>query len=97
MEVATELGSDDDFMIFGLALPGKSREPLPQIQSALTGLLIVEQSADVAPSADVVTAAAAWHASSNQALALWKTILDQDFAAINANLQAANLQPLAPK
>ncbi len=95
MEVAVEFGTDNDFVLFGLALPGKSHESLPHAQSALTGLLIVEQSADVAPSADVVTAANAWDASSKDSLARWKTVLERDFAALNSKLQKANLKPLA--
>jgi hypothetical protein len=95
MEVAVEFDANDDFMVFGLALPDKPRESLPRIQSALTGLLIVEQSADVAPASDVVTAANAWVASSNDALARWKTVLGPDFATLNSQLQKANLKPLA--
>jgi photosystem II stability/assembly factor-like uncharacterized protein len=95
MEVAVEFDTDNDFMFFGLALPGKSHESLPHAQSALTGLLIVEQSADVVPSADVVTAASAWEASSKDSLARWRTVLEQDFAALNSKLQKANLKPLA--
>jgi photosystem II stability/assembly factor-like uncharacterized protein len=94
MEVAVEPDSDDDFMLLGLALPGKSHESLPHAQSALTGLLIVEQSADGAPSADVVTAANAWEASSTDSLTRWKTVLEQDFAALNSQLQKADLMPL---
>jgi len=95
MEVAVEFDANDDFMVFGLALPDKPRESLPRIQSALTGLLIVEQSADVAPASDVVTAANAWVASSKDALTRWKTVLGPDFAALNSQLQKANLEPLA--
>jgi photosystem II stability/assembly factor-like uncharacterized protein len=95
MEVVAELDSDDDFMIFGVALPDSAHQPLPRAQSALTALLIVEQSADAAPSADVITAAKAWDISGQAALARWKTVLDQDFAAINSKLHKANLQPLA--
>jgi hypothetical protein len=58
-------------------------------------LLIVEQSADVAPSSDVITAANAWDAASKDSLERWKTVLDQDFAALNSKLQKANLKPLA--
>ena len=94
MEIAAEPDSDNDFMLFGLALPDKAREPLPRIQSALTGLLIIEQSADVAPSADAVTAANAWNTSNNEALARWKTVLAQDLAAVNSKLRGANLKPL---
>jgi hypothetical protein len=95
MEVAVEPDSDGDFMLFGLALPGKSHGSLPHAQSALTGLLIVEQSASGAPAADVVTAANAWEASSKDSLARWKTVLEQDFAALNSKLQKANIMPLA--
>jgi hypothetical protein len=95
MAVAVEFDADNDFMLFGLALPGKSHESLPHAQSALTGLLIVEQSADVAPSSDVITAANAWDAASKDSLERWKTVLDQDFAALNSKLQKANLKPLA--
>jgi hypothetical protein len=95
MEVAVEFDANDDFMVFGLALPDKPHESLPRIQSTLTGLLIVEQSADVAPASDVVTAANAWVASSNDALARWKTVLGPDFATLNSLLQKAKLKPLA--
>lgn len=94
IEVAADPGSDDDFMLFGLALPDKTDEPLPRVEFALTALLIVEQSADVAPSADLITAAKAWDTSSQAALARWKIVLDQDFAAVNSKLHEANLQPL---
>jgi photosystem II stability/assembly factor-like uncharacterized protein len=94
MEAAVEFDTDNDFMLFGLALPGKSHESIPHAQSALTGLLIVEQSADVAPSTDIVTAANAWDASSKDSLARWKTVLEQDLAALNSKLQKANLKPL---
>ncbi len=97
MEVPGELGSDDDFMLFGLALPNQAHEPLPRTQSALAGLLMVEQSADVAPSADLVTAATAWESSSRDSLARWKTVVDEDFAAVNSKLQKANLKPLLLK
>jgi photosystem II stability/assembly factor-like uncharacterized protein len=94
MQVAADPGSDDDFILFGFALPDKAGEPLPRVQFALTALLIVEQSADVDPSADVITAAKAWDASSQAALARWKTVLDQETAALNSRLQKTGLKPL---
>ena len=94
MEVAADPGSDDDFMLFGLALPDKTDEPLPRVGFALSALLIVEQSADVAPSADLITAAKAWDTSSQAALARWKSGLDQDLAALNSRLQKAGQKPL---
>jgi len=75
-------------LYFSVSLsPDKADEPLPRAQFAITALLIVEQSADVDPSADVITAAKAWDASSQAALARWKTVLDQDLAALNSRLQ----------
>jgi photosystem II stability/assembly factor-like uncharacterized protein len=94
MQLAADPGSDDDFILFGFALPDKADEPLPRVQFALTALLIVEQSADVDPSADVITAAKAWDASSQSALARWKTVLDQDLAALNSRSQKTGLKPL---
>jgi len=97
MEIAVEPDADGEFEIFGLALPGKEREPLPQAQSALTGLFIIEQSADTAPSADVSAAAAKWDAAAGDSLSRWKAVLSQDLAIVNSQLQKADLQPLAIK
>ena len=74
--------------------------PAPRVQSfgpvpALAVRVVPDtESADVAPSADVITAAKAWDASSKDSLARWKTVLEQDFAAVNSKLHKANLQPL---
>ncbi len=95
LEVAVEPDADDDIEVFGLALPGKDRIPMPRVAASLTGLLIIEQSADVAPSADVITAAEKWDAASNDSLSRWKNVLSQDLAAVNSQLQRANLKPLA--
>ena len=97
MEVAVEPDADDDFEIFGLALPGKEHEPLPRVQSALLGLLIIEQSADTAPTADLAASAEKWNAAGSDSLARWKNVLSQDLAAVNSQLQKANLKPLAVK
>ena len=97
MEVAVEPDADDDFEIFGLALPGKEHEPLPRVQSALLGLLIIEQSADTAPTADLAASAGKWSAASNDSLARWKNVLSQGLAAVNSQLQKAALKPLAVK
>jgi len=97
MEVAVEPDADSEFEIFGLALPDKVHEPLPRVQSALTGLLIIEQSADIAPTADLAATAEKWNAASNDSLARWKNVLSQDLAAVNSQLQRANLKPLAVK
>jgi hypothetical protein len=97
MEVAVEPDSDSEFEIFGLALPDKEHEPLPRVQSALTGLLIIEQRADIAPTADLAATAEKWNAASNDSLVRWKNVLSQDLASVNSQLQKANLKPLAVK
>ena len=96
-EVAVEPDGDGDFMIFGLALPNNDREPLARVQLALTGLLIIEQSADVGPASDVVESAGKWDAAGKNALALWKNLVEHDFAAVNLQLQKAHFKPLVVK
>jgi photosystem II stability/assembly factor-like uncharacterized protein len=93
-EVASEAGSDDEFTLFGLALPKKDHEPLPAAAAALTGLLLVLESADAAPAADVTTAAESWYAAGQEALTRWQKILAEDRVRANALLQKANLKPL---
>src|SRR5260370_23214860 len=39
IEVAKEPGSDDDFMLFGISMPSKEHEPLPEVAAALSLLL----------------------------------------------------------
>jgi len=90
-------GEDDYFMLFGLALPGKGQEPLPRVEFALTGLFVVAESADVAPTSDLRMAAEAWNATSENALARWKAVMEKDLLGMNAQLQKAQLKPLAVK
>jgi photosystem II stability/assembly factor-like uncharacterized protein len=85
------------FMLFGLSLPEAGHESFAHIEDALTGLYVVVQSADVAPSSDVTIAAQKWQATAQEVLAAWKNILEHDVAKTNAELQKANLQPLAIK
>jgi photosystem II stability/assembly factor-like uncharacterized protein len=94
-EVASEPGSDDDFMLFGLALPKKEHEPLPKVAAALTGLLIVLESTDGAPSSDVATAAASWDTASKESLARWRKVVAEERPHVNSLLQKANLRPVA--
>jgi len=96
-EVAVEPDSDADFMLFGLALPGKEHAPLPRVAAALTGLLIVVESADVAPTSDSMTAAEAWGAASKDTLERWKIVAEQVRVGVNPLLQKANLKPLVIK
>jgi len=54
----------------------------------------VAESADVAPTADVTTAAGVWETASKDALARWKKVMEQDRAEVNAKLEQSNLKPL---
>jgi len=93
-EVASEPGLDDDFMLFGMALPKEDHEALPGVAAALTRLLLVLESADGAPTADVATSAAKWDAAGEESLAHWKQLLATDRMRVNTLLQKSNLKPL---
>ncbi|HEX4546532.1 MAG TPA: hypothetical protein VH110_09230 [Candidatus Acidoferrum sp.] len=94
IEAAVEPDSGSDFMLFGLAVPGKEHAPLPKVGAALRGLLMIVESADAAPTADAATASLSWDAAGEQALARWGTLQKEDLANINALLQKAKLKPL---
>jgi photosystem II stability/assembly factor-like uncharacterized protein len=85
------------FMLFGMALPDTNHESLTQVNSALEGLYIVAQNADVAPTSDVSTAAQNWQAAAQVALTNWNNILSNDLPKINSQIQKANLSPLMVK
>jgi len=90
-------GGDDYFMLFGLALPGSAREPLPRVELALTSLLVVAESADVAPTSDLREAAEAWDTASKDALARWKSVVEKDLVGVNSKLEKAKLKLLVLK
>ena len=90
-------GGDDYFMLFGLALPGSAREPLPRVELALTSLLVVAESADVAPTSDLREAAEAWDTASKDALARWKSVVEKDLVGVNSKLEKAKLTLLVLK
>ena len=90
-------GGDDYFMLFGLALPGSAREPLPRVELALTSLLVVAESADVAPTSDLRKAAEAWDTASEDALARWKSVVEKDLVGVNSKLEKAKLKLLVLK
>jgi hypothetical protein len=90
-------GGDDYFMLFGLALPAGAREPLPRVELAMTGLLVVAESADVAPTSDLRKAAEAWDAASKDALARWKSVVEKDLVGVNSKLEKAKLKLLVVK
>jgi len=94
VEVAVEPDSDADFMLFGLAAPSKEHEPLPKVAAALTGLLIIVDSADMGPAADAVIASERWEEAAQETLARWAAFQKDDLAAVNALLEKAKLKPL---
>ncbi|MGB2625992.1 MAG: hypothetical protein WAK20_04345 [Candidatus Acidiferrum sp.] len=94
VETAVEPDDDNDFMLFGLALPQKDREPLPDVRAALAKLLLILESADRAPGSDITAASGKWLAAGQDALRIWKNGLDRNLAATNAVLGRANLKPL---
>jgi hypothetical protein len=93
VEGTVEPDSDGEFMLFGLALPAKEPEPLPRVVAALTGLLVIVESADVAPTADATTASEKWMESGRERLARWGAV-KEDVASVNTLLQKAKLKPL---
>ena len=94
IEVAVEPDGDDDFMIFGLALPKKEKESLPDVQAALAKLLAILESVDSAPTSDLKTASVKWAATGTETMERWKNVLDQELKATNTRLAGANLKPL---
>jgi photosystem II stability/assembly factor-like uncharacterized protein len=96
LEAAVEPDSDAEFMLFGLGMPSKEHEPLPQISAALRRLLIIVESADVAPTADATAASEKWVAAAEESLARWSAIKTEDLAGVNALLQGGKLKPLSP-
>ena len=94
VEAAVEPDSDADFMLFGLAAPSKEHEPLPKVAAALTGLLIIVDSADMGPAADAVIASERWEEAAQETLARWAAFQKDDLAAVNALLEKAKLKPL---
>ena len=91
---AAGAAAEADFSSLGPTLPATEHEPLSHAVSALSGVLGVAESADVAPTPDVMTSAEAWDAASKDALARWKIVVEQDRAQVNAKLEQSNLKPL---
>ncbi|HYA63287.1 MAG TPA: hypothetical protein VED66_08780 [Candidatus Sulfotelmatobacter sp.] len=88
---------DADYGLFGLALPKEGRETLPDVSSALLRLLVILESGDVAPTADVAKSAERWDAEAGKALERWRVLSTQDCARINSLLQKEKLAPLSVK
>ena len=94
MEAAVELDSDADFGLFGQALPSKDHETLPQVQGALTRLLIIVDSSELGPTIDAATASVRWEEAAQETLARWATFQKEDLAGVNTLLEKAKLKLL---
>jgi len=94
VERATGPDSEAGFDSLGPTLPDQAHEPLRHVATALTGLLGIAESADVAPVPDVLTAAARWQAAGKDALAQWREVVEQARGEINARLEKAQLKPI---
>src|SRR5256885_15803686 len=82
------------FGLFGLILAGNAPSTLNNSSGALTGLLLLVESADSVPSADALTAIQKWQAAATEVLSRWKG-LEPDRARVNSMLTGAKLQPLS--
>ena len=84
---------EEEFGFLGLRLPGGEPATLHKVAAALTGLLMIIDGADAAPTADALTAAEKWEAAEADALARWKAV-EAEVVAANAVLEKAKLKPL---
>jgi hypothetical protein len=95
MDAAMETDSDRGFGLFGLAAPGKEHEPLPDVAAALTGLLMIVDSADQGPASDAASASAQWEVAAQDALTRWTAFQKDELAGVNALLEKAKLKKLS--
>jgi photosystem II stability/assembly factor-like uncharacterized protein len=65
---------EEEFGFLALRLPGKEPPTLHKVVAALTGLLMIVDGADSAPTADTQRAAEQWEASAAEVMARWKAI-----------------------
>jgi photosystem II stability/assembly factor-like uncharacterized protein len=89
-------GEDEGFGLFGLSTPEAEPAPLDKVSRALTGLLLIVDGADAAPTRDAATAMEKWDAAAREALARWEVLRTEDRARVDAALQKAHLPPLLP-
>jgi photosystem II stability/assembly factor-like uncharacterized protein len=94
LEAIVEAESNGGFGLYGLALPSKDQEGLPKVAAALSGLLSIVESADVAPTTDASTASEKWNKAAEETLARWAAFQKEDLAKANELLQKANLKPM---
>jgi photosystem II stability/assembly factor-like uncharacterized protein len=83
----------EEFGFFGLSLPTAERPTLHKVTSALTGLLMIVDAPDAAPTADARTAVDRWEAAANDVLARWKA-LEPEVATLNSLLDHAGLKKI---
>jgi photosystem II stability/assembly factor-like uncharacterized protein len=69
--------SEEEFGFFALRLPGGEPATLHQVAAALTGLLMILDGGDAAPTADSQRAAAQWETAGADVLARWNTVLEK--------------------
>jgi hypothetical protein len=83
----------EEFGFLSLRLPDGETVTLHKVAGALTGLLMIVDGAEAAPTADARAAAEKWEAAGAAVVTRWKSV-EADLAAVNAVLQKAKLQPL---
>jgi hypothetical protein len=91
---ALESDGDAEFGLFGLAAPGKDHEPLRKVVRALTGLLMIVESAESAPAADAAMASERWERVAQETLARWAAFQKDELASANGLLEKAKLKTL---
>jgi hypothetical protein len=94
VEAAVEPDGDADFGLFGQALPSKEHETLPQVEGALTRLLIIVDSSELGPTTDAATASVRWEEAAQETLARWAVFQRDDLARVNTLLEKAKRKPL---
>ncbi len=83
----------EEFGFFGLRLPDGEPTTLHRVATTLTGLLMIVDGAEAAPTADARAAAEKWEAAGAEVLTRWKAV-EADLLAVNAVLEKAKRQPL---
>jgi len=83
----------EEFGFFGLRLPDGEPTTLHRVATTLTGLLMIVDGAEAAPTPDARAAAEKWEAAGAEVLTRWKAV-EADLLAVNAVLEKAKLQPL---
>jgi len=68
---------EEEFGFFEVRLPGEEPATLHQVAAALTGLLMIVDGADAAPTADARRALEQWEAAGADVLARWNAVLEK--------------------